>query len=149
MMKTMRLFAMVGVLSFIGASGAFANEQGGGACSEDIKKLCGDPIRDGKSMHECMKSNEAALSQGCKDEMASRKKMFEAKSKEVEAACQADIKQYCGNVTPGEGRMMACLKSYEDKVSAGCKEKLPRGMHHGKGMKGPMGDKPEPPTTPK
>jgi hypothetical protein len=114
----------------------FAHEEG--ACREDIKKLCGDVKPGGGGIRDCMKAHEADLSQGCKDNMAEGKKKFEEKKKELEQACQADIKQFCANVTPGQGREFACLRAYEDKISAGCKEKMPKGhmgmhkgMHHG------------------
>ena len=37
--------------------------------------------------------------------------------------CKADIEKFCKDVTPGGGRIMACLKAYEDKLSEGCKAK--------------------------
>ncbi len=40
----------------------------------------------------------------------------------LKQACQTDIQQFCSNVTPGQGRVMACLKSYEDKLSSSCKQ---------------------------
>jgi len=98
-----------------------------GACKDDMKKLCGDVKPGDGAMQDCMKSHEADLSQGCKDNMAEMKQKMEAKRKEMQEACKADIKQFCANVTPGEGREFACLKSYEDKISAGCKAKMPKG----------------------
>jgi hypothetical protein len=38
----------------------------------------------------------------------------------LEAACATDIKKYCKDVTPGEGRMLYCMEAYEDKISAKC-----------------------------
>ncbi len=115
-----------------------------GACREDIKKLCGDVKPGEGAIRNCMKTHEADLSQGCKDNMAEGKKKFEEKKKEIQQPCQADIKQFCANVTPGEGREFACLRAYEDKISAGCKEKLPKrgmAMHKGMGMEHSGGDK--------
>lgn len=34
--------------------------------------------------------------------------------------CQADIDSFCKDVTPGEGRVVACLGAHEDKLSARC-----------------------------
>jgi hypothetical protein len=34
--------------------------------------------------------------------------------------CQADIDAFCKDVTPGEGRVLSCLGSHEDKLSARC-----------------------------
>ncbi len=39
-------------------------------------------------------------------------------------ACDADIRTYCGDVTPGEGRILACLQAYRDRVDEACDEVL-------------------------
>lgn len=36
--------------------------------------------------------------------------------------CQADVKKLCPGIQPGHGRILACLESKEDQVSAACKE---------------------------
>lgn len=38
----------------------------------------------------------------------------------VKKACEKELKSYCNNVTPGEGRIAACLYAYEDKLSTRC-----------------------------
>ena len=38
----------------------------------------------------------------------------------VEEGCQKEINNYCKNVTPGEGRLLACLYAYGDKLSNRC-----------------------------
>jgi len=35
-------------------------------------------------------------------------------------SCEADIKQYCIQVTPGEGRLLHCAAAHEDKLSGEC-----------------------------
>ena len=35
-------------------------------------------------------------------------------------SCSKDIESYCSQVTPGNGRLSACLYSYEDKISDEC-----------------------------
>ena len=42
----------------------------------------------------------------------------------VEAACNADYKKLCGNVTPGGGRILACMKEKNSELSAGCRTAL-------------------------
>ena len=116
-----------------------------GACKDDVKKLCGDVKPGGGDIHECLKQHEADLSQACKDNIAEGKQKMKDKMDEIKAACKQDLQQYCASVTPGEGREMACLRSYSDKLSAACKEKLPRRpmgqrIHHEK-----KADTPPPP----
>jgi len=38
------------------------------------------------------------------------------------AACSADLQQFCSDVQPGGGRMLACLKQHRDQVSPGCQQ---------------------------
>ena len=38
----------------------------------------------------------------------------------VLTSCEADIKQYCSQVTPGEGRLLYCAAAHEDKLSGQC-----------------------------
>lgn len=35
-------------------------------------------------------------------------------------ACETDIRSYCSQVTPGEGRMLHCMAAHEDKISGQC-----------------------------
>ena len=35
-------------------------------------------------------------------------------------ACKDDLKQYCSQVTPGEGRLLYCVAAHEDKLSGQC-----------------------------
>lgn len=37
--------------------------------------------------------------------------------------CAADAQKFCQGIAPGGGRILACLKSHEGELSAGCKEK--------------------------
>jgi len=38
--------------------------------------------------------------------------------------CKEELQKYCSNVTPGEGRVLACLYAYEDKLSGRCEYAL-------------------------
>jgi hypothetical protein len=42
----------------------------------------------------------------------------------VLTGCKAELEKYCSNVTPGEGRVLACLYAYEDKLSGRCEYDL-------------------------
>ena len=38
--------------------------------------------------------------------------------------CKDELQKYCSNVTPGEGRLLACLYAYQDKLSGRCEYAL-------------------------
>jgi len=38
--------------------------------------------------------------------------------------CSKEFETYCKNVTPGEGRLLACLYAYNDKISTRCEYAL-------------------------
>ena len=42
----------------------------------------------------------------------------------VKESCAAEIKQFCSQVTPGDGRLLACFYAHGDKVSVGCEVAL-------------------------
>ena len=42
----------------------------------------------------------------------------------VRDGCQKDIETYCKGVKPGEGRILACLYAYQDKLSNRCEYAL-------------------------
>jgi len=43
---------------------------------------------------------------------------------DLKASCGAELKTYCDNVTPGEGRIAACLYGNHNKLSAECNQGL-------------------------
>src|SRR5882672_12749604 len=42
----------------------------------------------------------------------------------VKEGCQKEMDSFCKEVTPGEGRILACLYAYEDKLSGRCEYAL-------------------------
>jgi hypothetical protein len=42
----------------------------------------------------------------------------------VVTGCKAKLEKYCSNVTPGEGRILACLYAHNDKLSGRCEYAL-------------------------
>ena len=48
----------------------------------------------------------------------------EALVETVAKGCDKELTTYCKDVTPGEGRVLACLYAHEDKLSARCEYAL-------------------------
>jgi PRC-barrel domain/Cysteine rich repeat len=44
----------------------------------------------------------------------------------LQAACAADIEAFCGEVTPGKGRLALCMRAHEDRLSRRCWSTLQR-----------------------
>jgi hypothetical protein len=42
----------------------------------------------------------------------------------VANGCKTELETYCKSVTPGEGRVLACLYAYQDKLSGKCEYAL-------------------------
>jgi hypothetical protein len=62
--------------------------------------------------------NTAAQS-GLRDRIAAAVEM-------IEGACATDVKNFCGNVTRGEGRLVLCMQAYDDQLSKRCQFALYR-----------------------
>ena len=58
-------------------------------------------------------SAQTDISKAIKDKLA-------GEAAKLEKSCAADIKKYCRDVTPGEGRMIYCMQAHEDKISPKC-----------------------------
>ena len=48
----------------------------------------------------------------------------------IEGACAADISNFCGKVTRGEGRILSCMQAYDDQLSRRCQFALYRASRH-------------------
>ena len=44
----------------------------------------------------------------------------------IQGACAADVSKFCGNVTPGEGRVLVCMHAHDDQLSRTCQFSLYR-----------------------
>jgi hypothetical protein len=42
----------------------------------------------------------------------------------LEPNCRAELKQLCGAIEPGSGRIKKCLKENESKLSTGCRQQF-------------------------
>jgi hypothetical protein len=90
------------------------------ACEADVEKLCSKVQPGGARIVACLESHEVDLSQDCKEQLTAAKEKAEA----VKKACKADAEKLCKKVTPGKGRVLACLRAHQVELSADCKEEL-------------------------
>ena len=90
------------------------------SCKADVDKFCAQVKPGGGRVVQCLKQNEAQLSDSCKERM----KAAQVEMKELKDACADDVQQYCAGMKPGGGRIAHCLKAHQDKISAECKTAL-------------------------
>ncbi len=93
----------------------------GGACHEDVKRLCGDVEKGEGRIRECIKENKDKLSEECRTRMEKGMEMHER----IRKACAEDHKKLCGDKKGPEGRK--CMQSNRDKLSASCKSAMAQG----------------------
>jgi hypothetical protein len=99
------------------ASGAHAQaRKGDGPCAEDAKKFCGDQKPGGGRIARCMKAHEAEVSPACQGAM----KKAEERVEQVKQECNADAQKFCKGIRPGQGRILACLKSHQSELAPAC-----------------------------
>jgi len=89
-------------------------------CAEDVEKFCKDVQPGGGRLVECLKQHEKELSGPCKQRMEEARE----RAKEVHQACGDDVHKFCGEVTPGKGRVARCLKEHANQLSPECKKEL-------------------------
>lgn len=111
-------YVVAGMMVLGLASLAQANE--GGACAKDRETLCAGVEHGGGKIAKCMKENQDKLSSECKAHMEKAKEAM----KDMKEACHDDIEKFCGDVKPGKGRIMKCMKEHKEELSAACKEEI-------------------------
>ena len=97
-----------------------AGDMMNGPCAKDMQSLCSSAGTDRSAIHKCMMENEDKLSPECKAHHSKMKEMM----KEVREVCHEDVEKFCGDVQPGKGRIMKCLKDHKDDLSQGCKDEM-------------------------
>lgn len=96
----------------------FATAGADNPCRADAAKLC-PGIPRGQELRECMMKNRDLLSPECK--------AYKEKKRAAHGACRADVKKFCADVQPGDGRIKNCLRLHENELSGECR--AARGNH--------------------
>lgn len=65
-----------------------------------------------------------AVGTGCQTPQTYQEKTAEALVNTVKTGCEKELSSFCSKVTPGEGRVLACLYSHSEKLSGRCEYAL-------------------------
>lgn len=89
----------------------------GAACEDDVYSFCAD-VKPGQfAVLRCLANNKLSLAPACQELIRGAQE----KAAEFEKACGKDAKKHCKGIRPGQGRILACLKSKEAELSPACK----------------------------
>jgi len=96
-------------------------------CRDELEKYCKDVTPGQGRGLACLYAHGDKLSGRCEyalyDAASQLERAVAALSYAVNE-CSADLKQYCGSVAAGEGRLLQCLEKNDPKVSNRCKQAL-------------------------
>ena len=87
-----------------------------GPCSDDLKKFCARTKAGDGRIAKCMADHFRELRPACQG-------MVQAaldKQGKMATACKADAEKFCKGIRPGQGRILACLKSHQTELAPAC-----------------------------
>ncbi|MGC3999296.1 MAG: cysteine rich repeat-containing protein [Anaeromyxobacter sp.] len=89
-------------------------------CTTDAARLCPGTPAEGGQLWDCLLRNQLQLSTACQRNIQE----VQRRAGEFSARCGGDVWRYCPRVTPGEGRVVACLSSHlgRSELSTPCEE---------------------------
>ena len=96
-----------------------------GPCRNDVEKFCQGIQPGGGRYRDCLRQHAAELSPACKERVSQVK----AKAAAWRQACQADVQKLCGDVAPGRGSVLKCLRQHQEDLSQACKDQLTEHPH--------------------
>ena len=94
------------------------------ACATDVSNYC-DVVEPGYGrLFACLYAHETVISDACLEatsDMSDLLDTFFEGTRTVLQECGTDIRNLCGDVQAGEGRIFTCLGEHTAELSDGCK----------------------------
>ena len=127
-MKKMFLVVMIFCIPFVG-NDSFAQdgpvEIVTKGCKTEIESYCKDVTPGEGRVLACLFAFGDKLSGGCEYalyEASAQLEHFIQTVNYLAQECEDDLKKYCADIKPGEGRLLDCLEKNKDGVSSRCKQ---------------------------
>jgi hypothetical protein len=99
-------------------------------CRGEIARFCGEVSPGRSRILACLYAHSDKLDAPCGLALVDAAPELDrtiAKVAAIAKACKSDLRAYCSKVSPGEGRLKACLDKNGDKVSDQCKQAIATG----------------------
>ncbi|MEM6621541.1 MAG: cysteine rich repeat-containing protein [Pseudomonadota bacterium] len=93
------------------------------ACGTDIEELCANVEPGEGRISACLYAHNSVLSDQCHAATEPVALLLERvfdRMQATYAACGEDIAEFCGDIAPGGGRVLQCLKANGETISVGC-----------------------------
>lgn len=102
-----------------------------GPCHDDVQRLCSAAKGKPRGVVGCLHDHSTEVSTACREQLERAEGRMRKASARVFAACKGDMGRLCGDVAPGEGGRMRCLKQHQSELSPACRKAMP--MRAGRG----------------
>ena len=93
-------------------------------CKVEFEAYCKDVTPGEGRILACLYAYSDKLSDQCRaviSDATEQIRLMGAAISFVKSECGEDLKQFCKNVTPGDGRLMNCLEKNDAKISQKCR----------------------------
>jgi Cysteine rich repeat len=98
-----------------------------GNCKVELDTYCKDVTPGGGRILACLHAYSDKLSDTCREtvlDATGQVKALAAALSLVKDECAEDLRQFCKDVQPGQGRLMNCLDTNDAKLSPKCRSAL-------------------------
>lgn len=95
------------------------------SCGADIAKFCKTANLGGGRIQQCLNSNQASVSAGCKATSRDLQALITKRQAARAAAlrvCDSDIRRMCAGIQSGDGNLMECFYKAKQNMSAQCRQ---------------------------
>ncbi len=96
-------------------------------CEKELSTYCKDVTPGEGRILSCLYAFEDKLSPRCEYAVYDSLNQLDRTLTNLSYAvseCRDDIRAYCAEIKPGEGRLLGCINQHESKVSARCKQAM-------------------------
>jgi hypothetical protein len=93
------------------------------ACAADISRHCSGARTAGRRLIACFFAHQDELTPRCRAQMdatESAQAVLRNYANFLRQSCSEEAARYCADVTPGQGRLAACLGAQEARLSPVC-----------------------------
>lgn len=102
------------------------------SCRRDYEAMCASIPPGGSASLQCLRQNMTSLAPACQSAVGAissgggqpSRPMGSPVAERPAQACRADFREFCGEIRPGGGRAIMCLREHAMELSPTCQRSL-------------------------